>query len=62
MNALKLAVGTLGMAMANVVLAGICTTPNCIPRGLPMETDGLLAVAAVLLLAGVKIVRQKRNR
>lgn len=62
MNALKLAVGTLGMAMANVVLAGTCTA-NCLPPvRLPMETGGLLAVAAILLLAGVKIVRQKRNR
>ena len=58
MNAFKLAVGTLGMLVANAVLAG---QPPPI-QTLPMEEGGLFAVAAVLLVAGIKIVRQKRNR
>lgn len=64
MNALKLAIGTIGMSLANVVLAQ--TTQPCGPNGppcpLPLETDGMFAVAAILLMAGVMIVRQKRAR
>ena len=58
MNAFKLAVITLGTLVANVVLAGQGTAA---PRQLPMEEGGLFAVAMVLLVAGIKIVRQKRN-
>lgn len=62
MNALKLAVGMLGMLMANVALAAPpCTAgPNCV--GLPMDDVGLVAVAAILLVTGIKIIRQKRSR
>ena len=68
MNALKSAVGMLGMLMANLVLAD---TPQCPPNdpfctppdvGLPMDDVGLFAVAAVLLVTGIKIIRQKRSR
>ena len=59
MNAFKLAVGSLGMLVANVVLAGGTTAP---PQTLPMEDGGLIAVAMVVLVAGIKIIRHKRNR
>lgn len=70
MKALKLAVGMLGMSVANLVLAGnlidYCrqnpTDPQCVGVNLPMDDVGLIAVAAVLLVTGIKIIRQKRSR
>ena len=63
MNALKLAIGTIGMSLANAVLAApTCTAgPNC-DGALPLDSDGMFAVAAILLMAGVMIVRQQRAR
>lgn len=58
MSSLKLAVGLFGMLMTNLALAGRPINP--IP--LPMEETGLLAVAAVLLVAGIRIARRKRDR
>ena len=71
MNAIKSAVGMFGMLMANLVLAQ--TAPPDCPLGtvwngtecvqpLPMDDVGLFAVAAVLLMTGIKIIRQKRSR
>lgn len=58
MNALKLVVGALGILTANLVLAA----PQQPPINLPMEDGGLFAVAALLLVTGIKIIRQKRGR
>jgi len=59
MNAFKLAVGAWGMLVANALLAGQAPPT---PISLPMDEGGLIAVAMVILVAGIKIVRQKRNR
>ena len=53
MNALKLVVGALGILTANLVLAA----PQQPPINLPMEDGGLFAVAALLLVTGIKIIR-----
>lgn len=59
MNLFKLTVGTLATLLTNAALAGISGPPT---QPLPTEEGGLFAVAAILLVAGIKIVRQKRNR
>ena len=52
--AFKLAVGTAACLMTGLAMAGV--------TNLPIEEGGLLAVAIVGLLAGIRIIQRKNKR
>ena len=55
----KLAVGTAACLMTGVAMAGQGGDP---PIRLPIEEGGLLAVAIVGLVAGIRIIQRKNKR
>ena len=63
MKAIHLAVGVSGYLLANLAFAG-STVPLGIPLGSvlgsALPVAGVLSVAAVSLLIGIRIVRRKR--
>ena len=64
MKAIHLAVGVSGYLLANLAFAGATTVPLGIPLGSvlgsALPVAGVLSVAAVSLLIGIRILRSKR--
>ena len=55
----KLSVGTAACLMAGLAMAGVGGGP---PTRLPIEEGGLLTVAIVALVAGIRIIQRKNKR
>ena len=60
MKALKLAIGSLAYWMTALAMAG--TAPNLGFNNLPILEGGMLTVAVVGLVAGIRIIQRKNKR